>query len=526
MATSSFLTNITKIAEDAALRAAADLGLRAGFPERSGATEPSPGFVLPVEPQGITLYGFQAAAVETILTFRRAILGFAPGMGKTPTALAAIAALAAKGQRSIVVVPPSLRIDPWAREAARLFPGLRVAVVEGTKAAPLPEADVVVIGDSVISQRLADILAWAPHALFIDEAQRHKSRDAKRSKAALQIAEAVRLVGGTVVLLTGTLAVNNAAEVFQPALIAGIAKELSGTERWSDFLTRWCRTETVWTGSRHLLVPSKDQDPELVAELHGRLRQTAYIRVEREQVLDLPEKVWAVRDLQLNGELKTYRAMVRDFLAWVAENRGKVAHERASKAEAITKLMALWAEAGRAKVKASVEYVASLVEQGEQVVVMAWHKDVVAALAAGLADTEVHGRAITSVQVVGGLSAEAKAAAQDTFRAGRADVLIGNVTAAGTGLNLDCASQLVFVQLPWSPGDLVQASDRIYRATQRNACTIHVLNGADTVDERMWGVLNAKAEVVDVVNGGTAGATITLDADSVQSSVLADFGWD
>lgn len=521
MAKSALLSNITQLAQTASLQAAADRDLRAGFRAHSDATAPTPGWSLPIAPAGIELYGYQSAAVETILKFRRAIIGFAPGLGKTAVALTAIAALAAQGERTVIVVPPSLRVDPWQREAARLFPGLRVAIVEGTKAAPLPsDADVVVIGDSVISQRLADVQAWQPSALVVDEAQRHKNRKAKRSLATTALAEYVRSVSGTVVLLTGTLAVNNPGETFQPAVIAGIAKELSGSENWGDFLTKWCVTETVWTGVRNVLVPSKDQDPVRMAQLHERLRQTAYVRVERDEVLDMPEKVWAVRDLSLNGALSTYRKMERDFLAWVAENRGKGAHERASKAEAITKLMALWAEAGNAKVKAAVEYIASLVEQGEQVVAMAWHKNVVAALAAGLA-----GEGVSSVQVVGGLSSEAKADAQDTFRAGKADVLIGNVTAAGTGLNLDNATQLVFVQLPWSPGDLVQASDRIYRVTQKNACTIHVLNGLDTIDDRMWAVLNAKAEVVDVINTGEAGATISVDAASVTDSVLADYGW-
>jgi SWI/SNF-related matrix-associated actin-dependent regulator 1 of chromatin subfamily A len=521
MAKSAFLANITTIAKTAALQASADLDLRAEFRSHSDAIAPTEGWRLPVAPQGITLYGYQSAAVETILTFRRAIIGFAPGLGKTAVALSAIAALADQGKRTVVVVPPSLRVDPWQREAARLFPGLRVALVEGTKAAPLPDADVVVIGDSVISARLADVLSWAPDALFVDEAQRHKSRTAKRAKATTEVAEQVRVTGGTVVLLTGTLAVNNPGEVYQPALIAGIAKELSGSTNWGDFLTKWCVTETVWTGVRNVLVPSKDQDPQRMAELHERLRQTAYVRVERDAVLDMPEKVWAVRDLHLNGALAQYRRMERDFLAWVAAERGKASHDRAKKAEAITKLMALWAEAGNAKVKAAVEYIASLVEQGEQVVAMAWHKAVVTALAEGLA-----AEGVTSVQVVGGLSSEAKAEAQDTFRSGKADVLIGNITAAGTGLNLDCATQLVFVQLPWSPGDLVQASDRIYRVTQRNACTIHVLNGLDTVDDRMWAILNGKAEVVDRINTGETGATISVDAASVTDSVLADYGWD
>lgn len=519
MATSTLLANITKTAKAAADAEVGRQAALSGFRPHSDATEPTPGFVLPVAPQGITLYGYQVAAVETILTFRRAILGFAPGMGKTPTALTAIAALAAQGQRTIVVVPPSLRIDPWQREAARLFPHLKVAVVEGTKSAPLPDADVVVIGDSVIAKRLDDVKAWRPNNLVVDEVQRMKSRTAKRAQAVIELAEQVRLLG-TVVLLTGTLAVNNPGEVYNPAVIAGIAKDLSGGANWGDFLTRWCVTETVWTGVKNILVPAKVQDPVRMAELHERLRQVAYVRVERDQVLDMPDKVWAVRDLTLNGELATYRRMERDFISWVLANKGKPSAERATKAEAITKLMALWAEAGSAKVKVAVEYIASLVQQGEQVVTMAWHKDVVAAIAEGLA-----AEGVSSVQVVGGMTSDDKALAQDAFRSGAADVLIGNITAAGTGLNLENSAHLVFVQLPWSPGDLVQASDRIYRVTQQRNCTIHVVNAGDTVDDHMWAVLNSKAEVVDRINTGRVGETISVDAASVTDNVLASYGW-
>lgn len=513
----SFLKNIEKVAHEVALQTSADMAVREGFRDYSHRIDPTPGWTLPIAPQGMTLYGYQAAAVETILLHKRAVLGFDPGMGKTPVALAAIAALAQQGQRTLVVVPPSLRVDPWQREAARQYPNLRVAVVTGQKAAALPDVDMVVMGDSVLTHRAEDIAAWRPDALFIDEAQRHKNHTAKRAVAALAIADAVRRRSGTVVLLSGTLAVNNAAEVYSTARIGGFVKELAGTDRWKDYMSRWCVTEQVWTGQRMVTVPVSAKDPE---GLHEALRRSAYVRVERDEVLDMPEKIWVPRSLELNGAMAKYRTMERNFLAWVAEAKGDAAYLKACKAEAITKLMALWQEAGVAKIKAAAEYIESLVQQGEQVVVMAWHQSVVEGL------TEVLSAAgILSAKVVGGMSSEAKAKAQDIFRKGQAQVLIGNITAAGTGLNLDVASHLVFVQLPWSGGDLIQASDRIYRVTQRNTCTIHVLNALGTVDEHLYGVLANKLATVDVVNSGQAsGALVGADETSVTAEVLASYG--
>ena len=520
------LAQINAIAETAALEVASEVVREndriANFRPRSDATQASPGWKLPVAPEGIDLYGYQKAAVETILEHHNVVLGLEPGMGKTIVALSAVAALAAKGHRTLVIVPPSLRVDPWQRDAAKRFPHLRVAIVEGTKSAPLPDVDVVIMGDSVTSSREEDILAWRPTGLVVDEAHRCKSRTSARSKAALEISEYVRGRDGYVILLTGTLSVNDPAEIFQPLRIAGATRALSGSDYYSDFLRRWCITETVWTGAKEVLKCVGAADPE---GMHERLREIAYVRVAREDVLDMPDKVWVHRSLHLNGDLATYRRMESDFIAWVNGERGAEAGRRAAKAEAVTKLMALWQEAGKAKVKAAAEYVTNLVEQGEQVVVMGWHAAVIGGLRDVLESTTVHGRKVTTVSVVGGMTADDKATAQDTFRAGTADVLLGNITAAGVGLNLDNAAHLVFVQLPWSAGDLIQASDRIYRVTQRRACTIHVLGALGTVDERLSAVLDRKVDITNQINAGDFSGQSDFSG-SVADGVLSSYGYD
>jgi SNF2 family DNA or RNA helicase len=487
------------------------------FRAHSDAVAPTAGWVLPVAPQGITLHSYQAAAVETLIEFDGGILGFAPGMGKTAVALAAAAAWAAQGKRSVIVVPPSLRVD-WERAANRFFPHLTVEVVAGQKPAALPACDLLIIGDSVLAHRQNDVIGWAPAALIVDEAQRHKNPKAKRSLAALAISQAVRSANGSVTLLTGTLAVNNPQEVWFPTRITGVAAQVSGDETLKAFLKRWCATEEVWTGRQIVTVCAKEQDPSQMAQLHERLRHCGYIRVERDQVLDLPSKVWAPRALELNGSLSTYRAMERNFLSWVASFRGDAAALRAARAEAITKMMALWAEAGSAKIGAVVEHASSLVEQDEQVVIMAWHSKVVTGIVEAL---EAQG--ISTAKVVGGMTSEAKTDAQDKFRSGQVKVIVCNIVAGGTGLNLEASAHLIFAQLPWSAGDLTQASDRVYRLTSTRGVTIHVDNAADTIDERMFAVLAQKAIIVDQINTGSVGAT--MDIESAENAVLASFGF-
>jgi SNF2 family DNA or RNA helicase len=478
-------------------------------------TSPSEGFALTVAPATKGLYAYQLAAVETCLSQGRVLLGLEPGLGKTAIIQAVAAHHAAQGKRTLIVVPPSLRISPWASEFAQDYPSLRVAVVEGQKAAPLPDAEVVIVGDSIVSHRLADILAWAPDALAVDEAHRLKSRTSKRSKAVAAIADSLP-VDASVILATGTLVANRVGDVWQPLAITGRrnATAVSGSPSWTAFAQRWCETQMVWTGRAQVLTVLGCLDPE---GLRRRLVETCMVSVPRDEVLDLPPRTTAVRALAVNGDATRYRRIERDFLAWVREHRGDDAAKRAEKAEAITKLMALWQEDGLAKVKASAEYIGSLVEQDEQVVVMAHHTAVIEALWTRL--TEAGHRVAT---IVGGMTAAEKADTVERFQAGEIDVLVGQITAAGTGLTLTAARHLVFVQTPWSPGDLTQASDRIYRIGQERHVTTHVLTGLGMVSESLWGVLQGKAEDADRINAGRASA---WTGDSVLDEVLTGYGW-
>lgn len=479
------------------------------------AVVPTEGFVLPVSPATKTLYAYQQAAVENILNKRRVLLGLQPGLGKTAIMQSVIAAEAALGRRSLVVVPPSLRVSPWANEFAVDFPHLSVAVVTGTKAEAFPDVDVVVIGDSVLAQREADAAAWAPDGIYADEAHRFKSRDAKRSKALARLADALP-VDGIIVAATGTLVANRVIDVFQPLRITGSAnaKAVSGGDSWTRFMDMWCETEMVWTGRATVRVAKGCTDPE---GLRAALVKTCMVSVPREAVLDLPERTTAVRSLVINGDRKNYNRAERDFISWVREHRGDAAVHRALKAEAITQLMALWEQDGLAKVNATVEYVSALVEQGEPVVLFAHHRSVLTAIYAALVKDGVRVGTI-----VGGMSSQDKADVVDAFQNGGLDVLLGNIDAAGTGLTLTASCNVVFAQLPWAPGVYGQACDRVYRIGQDRHVTTHVLNMAEGVSERLWSILVDKAHVADAVNTGTPS---TIDSESVQEAVLSAYGW-
>uniref|UniRef100_A0A9I9CPT4 SWI/SNF-related matrix-associated actin-dependent regulator of chromatin subfamily A-like protein 1 n=1 Tax=Cucumis melo TaxID=3656 RepID=A0A9I9CPT4_CUCME len=69
-----------------------------------------------------------------------------------------------------------------------------------------------------------------------------------------------------------------------------------------------------------------------------------------------------------------------------------------------------------------------------------------------------------------------------------------SIKAGGVGLTLTAASTVIFTELSWTPGDLIQAEDRAHRIGQVSSVNIHYLLANDTVDDIIWDVVQSKLE--------------------------------
>jgi SWI/SNF-related matrix-associated actin-dependent regulator 1 of chromatin subfamily A len=65
-------------------------------------------------------------------------------------------------------------------------------------------------------------------------------------------------------------------------------------------------------------------------------------------------------------------------------------------------------------------------------------------------------------------------------------VALLSLTAASTGLTLSRANSVIFAELYWNPGVLVQAEDRAHRIGQRDSVFVHYLIGRGTLDDKIW----------------------------------------
>jgi SNF2 family DNA or RNA helicase len=456
----------------------------------------------------LPLLGYQKSAVEYVRRTRKALVCQDMGLGKTPIGIAIAHMAVQEGHKVAIFVPPNLRYQ-WMSEIKRFAPWLKVKTISGRKVGKLPKCDVLVVPDSII-EAWQNVIAGKYTSIIVDEAHRFKSEKSARTKALTRIANKIPL-DGYCALLSGTIIPNRPSEFISPLRIIGRLDPVFGTKK--QFQIRYCDYQMV-NGFPNVNGASN------VAELNQILRGTCYSRTRKVDVLDdLPPKRRAQLDVELPvSVMKKYRKAEDDFLAWVFETYGNDAFLSASKAPVITEINKLRQLLGEAKVDSAVAHIQSLLESGEQVIAFAYHNSVIKAIKEKFADTEV-------VSVVGGMTAEAKDRAVQKFTSGKARLFIGQFEAAGVGLNLQCASHVVMVEMPWSPATGTQAEDRAWRYGVKNPVVAWWLTAIDpempTIDLRMWQILNNKQETISACLDGWA-EDMNAEAGSVTALLLSD----
>ena len=78
-------------------------------------------------------------------------------------------------------------------------------------------------------------------------------------------------------------------------------------------------------------------------------------------------------------------------------------------------------------------------------------------------------------------------------------VFIGTWQKCGTGITLNRANYMIFLDTPWTDGAFQQASDRVHRIGSKNPVFIYVLVCNDTVDEKVLEIVNDKAAIADFI---------------------------
>jgi hypothetical protein len=154
------------------------------------------------------------------------------------------------------------------------------------------------------------------------------------------------------------------------------------------------------------------------------------------------------------------------------------------------------------KRRAVADYVDTLLEGGQKILVFAHHACLLDAV-----ERALNKRRAKYIRIDGKTPAAARGGLVASFQGDeqyRAAVL--SIRAAGVGLTLTAASTVVFAEMTWTPGEVVQAEDRAHRIGQASAVNVHFLHVRGSADDIVWQSIQGKLEnlgsAIDGVNGG------------------------
>uniref|UniRef100_A0A8D0F363 SWI/SNF-related matrix-associated actin-dependent regulator of chromatin subfamily A-like protein 1 n=1 Tax=Strix occidentalis caurina TaxID=311401 RepID=A0A8D0F363_STROC len=436
-----------------------------------------------------SLMPFQREGVNfAILRNGRLLLADDMGLGKTIQAIC-IAAYYRKEWPLLVVAPSSVRFT-WAEAFHRWLPSLSPG-----------STNVIVSGKDNLTASLINIVSFdllskmdkqlksTFQVVIIDESHFLKNIKTARCQAAMPLLKAARRV----ILLSGTPAMSRPAELYtqiaavQPAFFP----------HYHSFGLRYCDAKKMpwgwdYSGSSNL------------TELKILLEEAIMIRRLKSDVLSqLPAKQRKMVVVAPEGISAKSKAVLAAEAKRMAKGYGSKQQEKEA-------LLLFYNRTAEAKIHSVVEYILELLERGnDKFLVFGHHKIVLDAIVA-----ELKKKHVEHIRIDGSTpSAERQSLCHKFQFSEKQVVAVLSLTAANMGLTLSAADLVVFAELFWNPGVLIQAEDRAHRIGQTSSVNVHYLVARGTADDYLWPMIQEKIKVL-----GEAGLSETNFSKTAEST--------
>jgi SNF2 family DNA or RNA helicase len=473
-------------------------------------------------PPGTELMHHQAQFIEAVARGHRTfLLADEPGLGKTAQSL--IAASVADAFPLLAVVPNVVKMN-WAREVQKWIPNRTSTVIHGDGADLDAFADVVVVNYEVLDRHSGWLKTLGFKGMVVDEAHFIKNHSAQRSKLVLSLAAALRERRSDPLLmaLTGTPVINS-TEDFKA--IWQFLGWIDDTKPLPELMARLEETG---------LAPA---EPGFLAEARQAVIDMGIVRRRKvdvaadlpaKRVVDLPVELddeagrsirQAERELQ-SRLVQRYRSLAAGRKPETVEQKMQlvrlIAQQELEESRSATtgeNIFTMIRKIGSAKAALAADYATQLARSTGKVVLFAKHIDVM-----DQAEATFARRAIKSVSIRGDQTAAARERAVDSFLHDKGTkAIVCSLSAAGVGINLQVASNVVLAELSWTAAEQQQAIDRTHRIGQSEPVTAWRIIAAHTIDARIAELVDSKASLaaraLDGDDTEVAGETsVQLDA--------------
>ncbi|KAH8494976.1 hypothetical protein H0E87_018232 [Populus deltoides] len=461
------------------------------------------------------LMPFQRDGVRFVLQHGgRALLADEMGLGKTLQAIA-VAACVRNSWPVLILAPSSLRLH-WASTIHQWL--------------DIPSSDILVVlsqssgsnraGFNIVSSSrstihldgLFNIISYDAvpklqnklmtsefKVVIADESHFLKNAQAKRTTASLPVIKKAQYA----ILLSGTPALSRPIELFKQleALYPDVYKNVH------EYGNRYCKGGIfgVYQGaSNH-------------EELHNLIKATVMIRRLKKDVLsELPVKRRQQVFLDLpEKDMKQINTLFRELEVVKGKIKACASDEEVESLKFTEKnlINKIYTDSAEAKISGVLDYLGTVIEAGCKFLIFAHHQSMIDSIHEFLLKKKVG-----CIRIDGKTAAASRQALVTDFQekdAIKAAVL--SIRAGGVGLTLTAASTVIFAELSWTPGDLIQAEDRAHRIGQVSSVNIYYLLANDTVDDIIWDVVQSKLENLGQMLDGQE-KTLEVSASQQRSS--------
>jgi len=331
--------------------------------------------------------------------------------------------------------------------------------------------------------------------IAVDESTTIKTPTAKRTKAILALGKLATYKR----ILTGSPVTKSPLDLYTQC--GFLDEELLGFSSYYTFRNRYATMLDRNFGGRRVQIIGGYKRLDELATI---LKPFSY-RCLKEECLDLPEKTYIEREVELTDEQKkTYSTMKAAALASLNGKRATAPH-------ILTQLMRLHQiTCGHLKndddtiTQLKSNRISSLMELLEEVngKVIIWAnyvydiKQIVAAIGKKYGEDSI-------VQYYGAIPSEMRQKYIETFQdpESKARFFVGNPQTGGYGITLTAANTVVYYSNGYDLEKRLQSEDRAHRIGQKNLVTYVDLIAPKTVDEKIRKALRKKINIATEIMG-------------------------
>ena len=383
---------------------------------------------------------------------------------------------------------------------------------------PIDEFFVIINVESLRYDKIINAIKNGPNKydlMVLDEAHKCKGSGSIQSLNLLELKSKYQ------VAMTGTLLINSPLDAYIPLVWIGVEKgaKIKGASGISHFKDMYCvfdrsflsKKEKAKKYNKGRIVGYKNLDI-FKDELEScSLRRT-------KDILDLPEKNFIDELLIMDNDQSKFYDTIKDA---VVEEVKELAKELCDKVELNTSnLLALSTRLRQAstcpsvltsqdisscKINRAIDLVEEITSNGDKVVIMSMYKEPVRILEELLKDYKpLIG---TGEMKDGEVSQNIDIFQKDDEH----KVFIGTISKMGTGVTLNKATYMIFIDLPWEPASYQQACDRIHRIGTKKPVFIYNLICKDTIDELTLQAIKRKQALSDyLVDNNTSDSVMSI----------------